>query len=77
MKIRTGSLNGLIYFRDGEIVHAETGDLEGEEAFYRILSWEVGVFEGDSVAVEKETIHENWDFLLMESVRRREKTRGL
>ncbi len=76
MKIRTGTHKGLVYFRDGEIVHAETGDLEGEEAFYQILSWEVGVFEGDSVATQKETIHENWDFLLMESVRRREKTRG-
>ena len=76
MKIRTSSLKGLIYFRDGEIVHAETGDLEGEEAFYQILSWEVGVFEGDRVEAQKETIHENWDFLLMESVRRREKAHG-
>lgn len=75
MKIRTGSHKGLIYFRDGEIVHAETGELEGEEAFYRILSWEVGIFEGDRIEPEKETIHENWDFLLMESVRRREKAR--
>jgi two-component system, chemotaxis family, protein-glutamate methylesterase/glutaminase len=77
MQIRAGKQNGMIYFRDGEIIHAETGDLGGEEAFYEILSWETGVFEGDRVQAEKETIHENWDFLLMESVRRREKARGL
>jgi len=73
MLVRSGTLAGSIYFRDGEIVHAESGTSEGEEAFYEILSWEIGVFEGDSSAPEKETIRESWDFLLMESVRRREK----
>ena len=77
MQIRAGNRNGIIYFRDGEIIHAETGDLGGEEAFYEILSWEIGIFESDLVEAEKDTIHENWDFLLMESVRRREKSRGL
>ncbi len=77
MQIRAGTQKGLIYFRDGEIIHAETEDLEGEEAFYQILSWEIGIFEGDRIEPEKETIHENWDFLLMESVRRREKARGV
>ena len=51
-------------------VHAETGEIQGEEAFYRILSWELGVFECDEQAPDKESIHESWDFLLMESMRR-------
>ncbi len=70
MRVRSGTSRGWIFFRDGEIVHAETGEIQGEEAFYRILSWELGVFECDEQAPDKESIHESWDFLLMESMRR-------
>jgi len=37
--------SGAIFFRDGEIVHAEQGGLQGEEAFYHILMWEGGRFQ--------------------------------
>lgn len=70
MHVRSGQHRGLIGFRDGEIVHAENGVSYGEEAFFSILSWELGVFECDEEPVEKETISESWDFLLMESLRR-------
>ena len=70
MQVRSGTNNGLIYFRKGEIIHAQTDGLQGEEAFYTILSWELGVFECDERRAKAETIQESWDFLLMESVRR-------
>jgi hypothetical protein len=70
MRVRSGTRSGFIVVRAGEITHAETGMLKGEEAFYEIISWELGVFECDNVPVETETIHESWDFLLMESMRR-------
>jgi hypothetical protein len=70
MHVRSGLHRGLIGFRDGEIVHAENGVSQGEEAFFSILSWELGVFECDERPVETETIGESWDFLLMESLRR-------
>ncbi|MBI4965832.1 MAG: DUF4388 domain-containing protein [Desulfomonile tiedjei] len=70
MHVRSGPKKGLICFREGEIVHAQGSQLEGEEAFYDILSWELGTFECDDVAWRKETIQESWDFLLMESMRR-------
>jgi hypothetical protein len=70
MMVRSGSHKGLICFRDGEIVHARWNALQGEEAFYAILSWELGMFECDQIPPETETIHESWDFLLMESMRR-------
>jgi two-component system, chemotaxis family, protein-glutamate methylesterase/glutaminase len=70
MNVRSRSEKGSICFWDGEIVHAETGGIEGEEAFYQILSWETGTFECNHAFPERETIHESWDFLLMESVRR-------
>ena len=70
MLVRSGTNEGWLYFRDGEIVHAAWEEETGEEAFYVIVSWELGVFECDMVAPETETIHESWDFLLMESMRR-------
>lgn len=70
MLVRSGPNKGWIYFRDGEIVHAECADHGGEDAFYTIVSWELGLFECDLVAPEVETIRESWDFLLMESMRR-------
>jgi hypothetical protein len=72
MAVRSGKNQGVIYFREGEIVHSQTGKLRGEEAFYAILSWELGVFHCEVVPAEKETIQESWDFLLMESMRRLE-----
>ena len=70
MRVRSGTERGVICFKDGEIVHAENGDVEGEQAFYNILSWELGVFECQEKPVNQETIEESWDFLLMDSLRR-------
>ena len=72
MVVRSGYRKGVIQFREGEICHAEVGEMRGEEAFYEILSWELGIFECDEQSVQEETINESWDFLLMESVRRLE-----
>ena len=76
MHVRSGSKNGLICFREGEIIHAQDSNIEGEEAFYDILAWDLGTFECDDVAWHKETIHESWDFLLMESMRRLDTVRS-
>jgi hypothetical protein len=70
MEVRSRDRKGLIYFRDGEIVHAEKEGGTGEEAFYEIVSWELGKFECDAESTKEETIRESWDFLLMESMRR-------
>jgi len=72
MVVKSGTRTGTIFVRDGEIVHAKTGDLEGEEAFYEIISWELGMFACDGQTVDTDTIHESWDFLLIESMRRLE-----
>jgi hypothetical protein len=70
MSVRSGGKRGFINFREGEIVHAEAQDLKGEEAFYNILSWDLGFFECRDLPDNVETIQESWDFLLMESMRR-------
>ena len=72
MTVKSGTKKGIIVVRDGEIIHAEFGETKGEDAFYEIISWELGVFECDDERIESETIHESWDFLLIESMRRLE-----
>ena len=34
-----------IYFRDGKVIDAEAGTLQGEDAVYRLLTWSEGEFE--------------------------------
>ncbi|MEW6736841.1 MAG: DUF4388 domain-containing protein [Acidobacteriota bacterium] len=62
---------GVIFFDKGEIVHAKTGYLVGEEALFRMLSWGDGAFRiTDKVTVLTKTILVNWNHLLMEGMRR-------
>jgi CheY-like chemotaxis protein/predicted regulator of Ras-like GTPase activity (Roadblock/LC7/MglB family) len=62
---------GYIYFADGNIVHALTDSLEGENAFYHIMSWQGGEFSVRRNAKSpKETIAKGWQSLLLEAMRR-------
>ncbi|MFQ5753395.1 MAG: response regulator [bacterium] len=36
---------GTIYFKNGDIIHAECGDLIGERAFFNMLNWSTGTFK--------------------------------
>jgi CheY-like chemotaxis protein len=64
---------GAIYFKDGEIVHAECDDSAGEEAFYSILGWQEGKFVSNiGVQPPQETISSTWEHLLVEGVKRRD-----
>lgn len=71
LKVVHEEVSGFIYFEDGNIVHAETSRLEGENAFYHIMSWQGGeFFVHRNVKVERETIKKGWQSLLLEAVRR-------
>jgi len=62
---------GTIFFKNGEMVHAETGDLVGDEAIYSLLSWEEGTFKVKmGVEPSLKTIDKNWSGLLLEGMRR-------
>ncbi len=71
--LRISSCNdedGLIFINDGTACHAVCGDLVGEEAFYRCLSFQGGVFSTMPwCAPEQETIDQKGEFLLMEAAR--------
>lgn len=68
---RDGDAAGEIYLRGGQIVHAQVGDLQGEEAMYELAIWP----EGDFVftpgkETEVTTIQKSNTNLLMEAARR-------
>lgn len=68
---RDGDAAGEIYLRAGHIVHAQVGDLSGEEAVYELAIWPEGDFvftpgqETDRTTIQKSNTN-----LLMEAARR-------
>jgi uncharacterized protein DUF4388 len=69
--LRNGAASGEIYLRDGQIVHAVTGGVEGEEAVYELAVWNEGdfVFQPSKPAPAN-TIKRSNTNLLMEAARR-------
>lgn len=65
------SQTGQIFLRDGEIVHATAGEIEGEEAVYELAIWQEGdfVFKPET-ETEQRTIRKSNTNLLMEAARR-------
>ena len=60
-----GISQGVVYFKQGEIVHAECGELEGENALFNILDWgKIDFFSSFDHRVSKRTIRRNWESLL-------------
>lgn len=45
LKITNGKLEGRIWIQNGEVYDSTTQDVQGEDAFRRILSWRAGNFE--------------------------------
>ncbi len=61
---------GVIFIRQGEIIHAQTDRMEGQEAFYRLMAWQDGEFEiTTSTSFPNRTIHDSAMSLLMEWAR--------
>jgi predicted regulator of Ras-like GTPase activity (Roadblock/LC7/MglB family) len=68
--VHSGSDVGLLFFRDGQIIHAEAGKITGEEAFYAIMQWPGGKFTlQPKVTTTSHSINRSWKFLLMEAHR--------
>lgn len=70
LEIRHEKETGYIYFDNGNIVHAETDRLVGENAFYHIMGWMGGEFTVKrNVKASQESIDKNWQSLLLEALR--------
>jgi predicted regulator of Ras-like GTPase activity (Roadblock/LC7/MglB family) len=62
---------GIIFCSDGNMVHAATGPLTGEEAVYELLRWNGGTFRlQDGVTPPERTIDRNWNSILLEGMQR-------
>ncbi|MFQ5864152.1 MAG: response regulator [bacterium] len=60
---------GIIYFKNGDVVHAECGNLIGERALLSILNWSEGNFKIlPNVLAIKRTILRDWRTLLHQSI---------
>lgn len=71
LTIRSGTERGTIWFERGEMVHAECGEVTGEEAVYQLLRWHNGQFSLDAGArATQRTITSGWQSVLMEGCRR-------
>jgi predicted regulator of Ras-like GTPase activity (Roadblock/LC7/MglB family) len=61
----------ILYFKDGQIVHATAGDQSGEEAVFEILRYEEGAFNLElGVEPPISTVTHSWTSLLIEGARR-------
>lgn len=62
---------GVIVFKDGEIIHAKLNNLEGEDAFYKIMEIDSGDFYDSEVPLKNSvvTIKTPFNFLLMNAAK--------
>src|SRR5690349_21043761 len=68
--------SGMVFLREGEIVHAEQGQLAGEDAFYAIMGWAGGTFRSEpKVSTTCRTINQVMGFLLLEAFRRMDESK--
>jgi predicted regulator of Ras-like GTPase activity (Roadblock/LC7/MglB family) len=62
---------GIIFCSGGNMVHAATGPLKGEEAVYELLRWNGGTFRvQNGVTPPERTIDRNWNSILLEGMQR-------
>jgi hypothetical protein len=60
--------NGIVYLRDGKIVHAESAAARGTEALLEMVAWGEVEFAYDPSARGSETISMPWDEALVQAV---------
>lgn len=70
--LQVKSSDGLaeIFIRDGSVIHATAGNVEGYDAFYHVMTLRGGEFHTQPFEEPtKCTITNSWEYLLMESAR--------
>jgi CheY-like chemotaxis protein/predicted transcriptional regulator len=71
LHLKDGDIEGQVYLKQGQIIHAELGTAEGEEAFYKLALWNKGHFRFQvGEPSPRETINKSGTNLLIEATRR-------
>jgi predicted regulator of Ras-like GTPase activity (Roadblock/LC7/MglB family) len=77
VRVQNGEQLGVVYFRDGDIVHAEQGDTIGEEACIDVLQWQQGRFSVElNVVTARRTIEKSCEHLILDAHRRLDERRA-
>ena len=77
VSIEHSGQQAVLFFMDGNVVHAGLGDEAGEEVIYEILKWEDGTFETENnIAPPANSIRKSWSSLLLEGARRIDEKAG-
>ncbi len=70
LSLSRGRQKGMVHLLDGCVIHAQVGQIAGEKAFYRLLTWSDGAFGFSPGHVDIEaSINLPMDHLLMEGLR--------
>ena len=70
LTLQSDGREAILFFDQGEIVHARQEDIEGEEVIYRIIDWQEGTFTLDvGQTSPKKTITRSWAGLLLDAAR--------
>lgn len=70
LEVRSRSRTGEVEIAAGQIAHAETGKLKGEEALAEILSWsKPNLSERKMFGSQRRTISSNWPAIVVEALR--------
>ncbi len=78
LQVSAEKAKGVLYFSNGEIIHAESNSARGESAAFEILEWVTGHFEFLSTQVQTTaTIRRTIPDLLMDSARLQDSRRRL
>ncbi len=71
--LKNGTNEGVLYFDKGIFIHAKIGNVEGEEAFYQMFSWQRGHFEEHPyLDPPAKNINRNWEGLLLEAAQKKD-----
>jgi hypothetical protein len=71
LSVTCGSDMGVVYYRNGKVVHAQLGDLEGQDAVIRLMRWEQGQFEFNDQDINgvPTTIDVDLQYIILEAIR--------
>lgn len=70
-RVTSGARVGFLFFRDGEIFHAKTGLLDGDQAAAEILGWTGGAFDVSTMPPPpRRTVESGWQALLMRAAQK-------
>lgn len=71
LQVRSADKVGFLFFRKGQLIAAETGNLKNEDAAYDIINWKDATFEVARPDAEKHTeINRTLMHILVEAARR-------